>query len=682
MEEHLGVDHKTMRRWGKALQSGDGEHVIKVLSGRSGRRKLTVEIESYIRMRFGPVYGHNRYDYSKRIRQEVSEVFGVSLSRETIRPLLGELKESFGQEETLETDAAGKTPKGETAGHCDGEDAAGPSDEDAQWAEKQPVEGKSQSPTPDHIARQSPTPPHGVFCHHAGVLIFSAILGRLRALDEAFGPLWKQWMATLLLGAVNVEQTKLFDWASLRRLFGQVVPSTYHQRQCLADMAQPVCVSKLLRFNADELEVGRQSDFYYDPHTKQYTGGAKILKGWCAHIRSADKVLHADFVHTAEGQPVWFSLNDNYQDMRERFAEQTPCFRRACGIEETAVLTWIIDRGIYKMEVFKNLIADEHSHLITWEKNFKKGSWDGQGKEGSFILPKARNNGRDLRHYHFKYLDRPWFRNAGMRQLVVQATNPDQRTIVVGVLCDDAERPASEVISLIFNRWLQENDFKYLDKHFGINQITSYDTLSYRDLKEEVEQKQMKSGAYKALEKECRLVRKQLGNLLVSQKQKSRKDSRQHKRIEELSEQLKQLEGKKKQTQKEISRLDYLIDQNYQKLDTKKKTVMDTLKIIARNVFYKTLDPFKEAYDNYRDDHEIFRNLTHSHGVLIEKDCEVEVHLYPTYNYPPKVAEIFRTLLERINQRKPLMPDGSGRTLILKLGSKKGFQLGNADPPI
>jgi hypothetical protein len=25
---------------------------------------------------------------------------------------------------------------------------------------------------------------------------------------------------------------------------------------------------------------------------------------------------------------------------------------------------------------------------------------------------------------------------------------------------------------LILNRWLQENDFKYLDRHFGLNQLT------------------------------------------------------------------------------------------------------------------------------------------------------------------------------------------------------------------
>ena len=31
----------------------------------------------------------------------------------------------------------------------------------------------------------------------------------------------------------------------------------------------------------------------------------------------------------------------------------------------------------------------------------------------------------------------------------------------------------------MFGRWLQENDVKYLDKHFGINQITSYRVIEY-----------------------------------------------------------------------------------------------------------------------------------------------------------------------------------------------------------
>jgi hypothetical protein len=31
----------------------------------------------------------------------------------------------------------------------------------------------------------------------------------------------------------------------------------------------------------------------------------------------------------------------------------------------------------------------------------------------------------------------------------------------------------------MFNRWIQENDFKYLNKHFGINQLTSYRSTPY-----------------------------------------------------------------------------------------------------------------------------------------------------------------------------------------------------------
>jgi hypothetical protein len=34
----------------------------------------------------------------------------------------------------------------------------------------------------------------------------------------------------------------------------------------------------------------------------------------------------------------------------------------------------------------------------------------------------------------------------------------------------------------MFHRWLQENDFKYMEKHFGINQITSYASHSYEEL--------------------------------------------------------------------------------------------------------------------------------------------------------------------------------------------------------
>ena len=80
-----------------------------------------------------------------------------------------------------------------------------------------------------------------------------------------------------------------------------------------------------------------------------------------------------------------------------------------------------------------------------------------------------------------------------MRQLVVWALNPRGRGIEVGILTDDFKRPAQQIIVLRFKRWLQENDFKYLEVHFGINQITSYASVAYEKLTSQLEEKQVRS---------------------------------------------------------------------------------------------------------------------------------------------------------------------------------------------
>jgi transposase len=95
LQDVFQVDRKTMKRWGAALRSGDSEQLRKVLFGRQARRKLTPAIQSYIRMRFPAIYEETKYDYSKRMRDEIEQVFGHTLSGETLRPLLKELKESI-----------------------------------------------------------------------------------------------------------------------------------------------------------------------------------------------------------------------------------------------------------------------------------------------------------------------------------------------------------------------------------------------------------------------------------------------------------------------------------------------------------------------------------------------------------------------------------------------------------
>ena len=301
---------------------------------------------------------------------------------------------------------------------------------------------------------------------------------------------------------------------------------------------------------------------------------------------------------------------------------------------------------------------------------------------------------------------------ASLRQIVVQATNPNGRTIQVAVLTDDTQRAASEIVRLMFCRWVQENDFKYLDKHFGINQITSYGVVGYEELREQVEDRQVRSAEIKALGEQRRQLRARQGRLLLLQARSEHEAALRQTRIEELqqapaadqtkkelgrlrqaqirwqsssparqqqiealSRELAELELRAETVQKSESRLERLIQEQMVRLDPDKKRLMDNFRVIARNVFYAALGPFKKAYNNYRDDHDQFRQLTQCSGVLEVAAEQIVVHLMPRVNYAPRVRRIITELLAELNAKEPLFPDGSGRRFKLRLASRSELRL-------
>ena len=214
----------------------------------------------------------------------------------------------------------------------------------------------------------------------------------------------------------------------------------------------------------------------------------------------------------------------------------------------------------------------------------------------------------------------------------MKATAPNGRTIQVAILSDDKQREAKEIIVLILSRWLQENDFKYLDKHFGINQITSYGIIEYEELRQSVEDRQVRSAQLKALQKrrgelkakQSRLLLRQTkgdyesttsenqmadyeSKQLLSQEEKKRlgrlrakqsrwKNKRQElsQKIGELSLELAQLDEQSQKVEKIQSRFEQMVEQKMVRMDPIKKLLMDSLRVIARNVFYRASAPFKK----------------------------------------------------------------------------------------
>ena len=100
LQQVFKVDRKTMQRWGQALQGEDPELLIRALAGRGAHRKLTVEIRSFVALRFAVLYAQSRRGYSQEIRAEIKQVFGVSLSGEALRPLFRQLKAELRKQTT------------------------------------------------------------------------------------------------------------------------------------------------------------------------------------------------------------------------------------------------------------------------------------------------------------------------------------------------------------------------------------------------------------------------------------------------------------------------------------------------------------------------------------------------------------------------------------------------------
>ena len=556
LEEVFAVDRKTIRLWAGAILSRDPERLVRVLLGRDVNQKRSLAIDEYVVRRHAELLGEGCLNYRVTLIREVECIFKVTFSGETIRKIIRESSE--GGATTGDPAASGQPvsdllsaplsdmPPERLAHHLEESTCSGnaitTSDDLAAEPTKPSIQATSSAILPPDGTPQAskcfppkwnPQPGGTILCDHVGALIFAGALSSISHATTPSEPLLAQWLGSILLGAVNVEQTKYLNWVDLGNLLGQTVRFPTPQREQLTRLATPETIDAVLRWNYQQLAIPDDvNDLYYDPHTTHYTGTQKILKGWCAKIRWADKLINNDYIHSSQGHPIYFECTDSFDDLRGRFFALIGRLRSCLQWSEHRVLTTVVDRGIYSNDVFNQVLADPFLHLITWEKGYQAntdGPWEtlaaqhrAAGTYGTHTFTRQRNNARDHRSYHFEYIHRPWAKNPALRQIIVRATNPNGRSIQLAILTDDVERSIQSIVHLMFNRWVQENDFKYLNKHFGINQLTSYRSTPYEQLRDELTDRKVPSFAYVERVKAGRLLNQRQARQLLAADQAQR----------------------------------------------------------------------------------------------------------------------------------------------------------------
>ena len=705
LSRSLGWSRPTLRRFGEAMKRGCLERMEEVFAGRHAARKFTAVAERFVRRSFPEAYAEHGCHINTFLRGELTEKLNVDVSREVLRPIINEEKAKL-------TAARSALPVLWKAQHDVAREVAG-------WFAAIREPKVSIRPTPcsfglfpglfngknckRSFALDSLLP--GLadtrqslrFVHHAGLVLIRADLDRATAgLEPApHRDRVRQWAASVLCGAVNIEQTGQLSFEALSLLIGPCLRSDYRQRTCLHEISTPEAALAVWHRNATLVGAPDRDTFLYDPHGIRYTGALKLLRGWLGSLHMVTTVYYQDFVHTEEGYPAIAFLADNYDDMRDRLEQQMEQFRRLLWDDPHHPITLVVDRAVYNR---RRMVAyrEVNITIITWEKGGGQVDWapGPDHNAACFGITRYRNNSTDTIVYSVEYYSELWEKEPSFRRFVVRLRKgPELAPVNLAVLCTDPDRPAEPVLRPLLRRWLQENDILYGINNFGYNQITSYKSVSYQELAEDVTDRQTANPSVRRLTRERAEVRDRWGRLLVERKRRAQKSeqfvaerqteidtidkrlrtsgttatekadletrrarlrtSLKAKRKREqraadrsteqevlLQEQLAQLENKVAGEAAEISRLELLIEADYRRLNFGAKWYFDATRVMARNLFGTLHGRFRPLYENYRNDHQLLRELVRAPGIILESPEQTTVILLPgrCFSSPQRTA--------------------------------------------
>ncbi|EQD35523.1 Transposase, IS4-like domain protein, partial [mine drainage metagenome] len=198
---------------------------------------------------------------------------------------------------------------------------------------------------------------------------------------------------------------------------------------------------------------------YVDGHMKAYHGKRKLAECWNSQRRMPLPGMLAHFVNDLQGRPLLFVTEEANVTLAKAMPRVVKAIRQVLGDRHFTV---IFDRGGYDGELF-TWLHKEKLGFITYQKGDP-----GLPKE-RFSRHETKFDGKKVRSWIAE--DQVSVAGSGpWRRIVVRTRNGHQTPILTNLM----DLPAAKVAVLMFARWRQENFFKYMGEHMGLNQLLGY----------------------------------------------------------------------------------------------------------------------------------------------------------------------------------------------------------------
>ena len=203
---------------------------------------------------------------------------------------------------------------------------------------------------------------------------------------------------------------------------------------------------------------------YVDGHVRVYHGKRTMPKTHVARMRLCMPATTDYWVNDAEGEPLFVVTAEANAGMVKMLPSVLEEVRNLVGERRVTVA---FDRGGFSPKLFLKLIADGFDILTYRKGRFRRAA------RSCFDLHEAVINGRKVTYTLADQGVRLLGGKLRMRQVTRLSDNGHQTPI----LTTRRDLAAAEVAFRMFERWRQENFFKYLREEYALDALVDYEVV-------------------------------------------------------------------------------------------------------------------------------------------------------------------------------------------------------------
>jgi len=315
------------------------------------------------------------------------------------------------------------------------------------------------------------------------MLVATGVLSEADKLYGHIGPafygLRTSLMCLVLMALLRIkraENLKEYSPPELGRLLGlDRAPEVKTLRRKLHRLARGPSETLLLRLA--ELRASTHGEalgfLYVDGHVRVYNGKARLPKTHVTRMRISMPAVQDVWVNDAEGGPLLFVTQEAHPSLVESLSNILVDVREVVGDKRR--ITVVFDRGGWSPDLFAELEGRDFDVLT-----YRKGKVKPISKDlfTPYEVPGSDGKKHWMLHEETVYVGK---KKLEMRQ--VTRLKGDHQTHIV-----TTRKPETLAITQVawrmFNRWRQENFFKYMLGEYAIDGLVEYDVEADDPLRE------------------------------------------------------------------------------------------------------------------------------------------------------------------------------------------------------